>query len=157
MSLREFFVDFNADENGLWMIYSTESSSNIKVALLNETSLDIIKSVNVDVALGSRGNAFIVCGTLYTTYFDLKQNVSFVDEKRDLWKNTTKEYTLLIQNHYGNTVMLSYNLNRKELLSWDAGDNCISLWCFRCGINVAIHWRHLRKQTLHALLLTKEN
>ncbi|KAH9513314.1 Noelin [Bulinus truncatus] len=124
------FVDFNADENGLWMIYSTKSSSNIKVALLNETTLDIIKSVEVDVALGSKGNAFIVCGTPYTTYFDLKQNASFVDEKRDLWKNTTKEYTLLIQNHYGNTVMLSYNLNRKELLSWDAGRQLHTLLVF---------------------------
>ncbi|KAH9513323.1 hypothetical protein Btru_034630 [Bulinus truncatus] len=115
------FVDFNADENGLWMIYSTESSSNIKVALLNETSLDIIKSVDVDVALGSKGNAFIVCGKLYTIRHHNRLRSS-IDEERDLWKNTTLTLKQLIfKNPYGNTVMLSYNLNNKHLLSWDAG------------------------------------
>ncbi|KAH9513320.1 hypothetical protein Btru_034626 [Bulinus truncatus] len=115
------FVDFNADENGLWMIYSTESSSNIKVALLNETTLDIIKSVDVDVALGSKGNAFIVCGKLYTIRHHNRLRSS-IDEERDLWKNTTQTLKQLVfKNPYGNTVMLSYNLNNKHLLSWDAG------------------------------------
>ncbi|KAH9513317.1 hypothetical protein Btru_034621 [Bulinus truncatus] len=113
-SSKSSFVDFKADENGLWMIYSTESSSNIKVALLNETTLDIIKSVDVDVALGSKRNAFIVCGKLYTTDFDLNQNVSFVDEERDLWKNSVRALSLNID--FDPDYSLSYAPNHNHLL-----------------------------------------
>ncbi|KAH9513312.1 hypothetical protein Btru_034609 [Bulinus truncatus] len=109
----KYFATGHIIYNGTMYFQWSESSSNIKVALLNETSLDIIKSV-VDVALGSKRNAFILCGKLFTTYFDLNQNVSFVDEERDLWKNSVRALSLNID--FDPEFSLSYEPNHNHLL-----------------------------------------
>ena len=42
-------VDFNVDDNGLWIIYSTSSSNHTIVSLLNTTSLDALYSYNISI------------------------------------------------------------------------------------------------------------
>ncbi|KAJ6661685.1 hypothetical protein lerEdw1_013207 [Lerista edwardsae] len=60
--------DFEVDESGLWVIYSTEASTgNIVISKLNETTLDVIKTWETKQYKPSVSNAFIVCGVLYAT------------------------------------------------------------------------------------------
>ncbi|CAL1546734.1 unnamed protein product, partial [Lymnaea stagnalis] len=114
------FVDFNVDENGLWIIYSLGGNPKLMVALLNEETLDIVKSLHVEVQVGSKGNAFIACGKLYTVRHHNRQT-SFVDEEHDLWHNRTQPIKITVNNPYGNTVMLTYDTANRRLLAWDAG------------------------------------
>lgn len=42
-------VDFNVDDNGLWVIYSTVNSNHTIVAMLNPTTLEAIYSLNISI------------------------------------------------------------------------------------------------------------
>ncbi|XP_055890913.1 gliomedin-like isoform X3 [Biomphalaria glabrata] len=114
------FVDFSADDNGLWMIYSSERHSNVSVALMDPVTLDIIKSVDLNVPLSSKGNAFIVCGKMYTIRHHNRLN-TFLDEEVNLWTGVSRQLQIKFHNPYGNTVMLSYDTRNLRLLSWDNG------------------------------------
>ncbi|XP_067418876.1 olfactomedin-4 isoform X1 [Emydura macquarii macquarii] len=61
-------MDFAVDESGLWVIYSTEESTgNIVISKLNETTLDVLHTWQTRQYKPSISNAFIVCGVLYAT------------------------------------------------------------------------------------------
>ncbi|XP_054829024.1 olfactomedin-4 [Eublepharis macularius] len=61
-------MNFNVDENGLWVIYSTEASTgNIVISKLNETTLDVLSTWQTRQYKPSVSNAFIVCGVLHAT------------------------------------------------------------------------------------------
>ncbi|XP_019381091.1 PREDICTED: olfactomedin-4 [Gavialis gangeticus] len=61
-------MDFSVDENGLWVIYSTEASTgNIVISKLNETSLDVLNTWQTKQYKPSVSSAFIICGVLYAT------------------------------------------------------------------------------------------
>ncbi|XP_077200236.1 olfactomedin-4 isoform X2 [Paroedura picta] len=61
-------MDFAVDENGLWVIYSTEASTgNIVISRLNETTLEVLDTWQTKQYKPSVSNAFIVCGVLYAT------------------------------------------------------------------------------------------
>ena len=42
-------VDFNVDENGLWVIYSTADSNNTIVSMLNPITLEALYSLNISI------------------------------------------------------------------------------------------------------------
>ncbi|XP_060091207.1 olfactomedin-4 [Heteronotia binoei] len=61
-------MDFAVDENGLWVIYSTEASTgNIVISRLNETTLEVLDTWQTRQYKPSVSNAFIICGVLYAT------------------------------------------------------------------------------------------
>ncbi|XP_065437232.1 olfactomedin-4 [Chrysemys picta bellii] len=61
-------IDFAVDESGLWVIYSTEESTgNIVISKLNETTLDVLHTWKTRQYKPSVSNAFIICGILYAT------------------------------------------------------------------------------------------
>ncbi|XP_065600052.1 olfactomedin-4 [Cyrtonyx montezumae] len=61
-------IDFAVDENGLWVIYSTENSmGNIVISKLNETTLDVLNTWQTRQYRPSVSNAFMICGILYAT------------------------------------------------------------------------------------------
>uniref|UniRef100_A0A8C8RY13 Olfactomedin-like domain-containing protein n=1 Tax=Pelusios castaneus TaxID=367368 RepID=A0A8C8RY13_9SAUR len=61
-------IDFAVDESGLWVIYSTEESTgNIVISKLNETTLDVLHTWQTRQYKPSVSNAFIICGVLYAT------------------------------------------------------------------------------------------
>ncbi|XP_004680363.1 PREDICTED: olfactomedin-4 [Condylura cristata] len=61
-------IDFAVDENGLWVIYSTEASNgNIVISKLNDTTLAVLNTWQTSQYKASVSNAFMVCGVLYAT------------------------------------------------------------------------------------------
>lgn len=42
-------VDFNVDDNGLWVIYSTMNSNHTIVSMLNPMTLEAIYSLNISI------------------------------------------------------------------------------------------------------------
>ncbi|XP_013929482.1 PREDICTED: olfactomedin-4-like [Thamnophis sirtalis] len=61
-------LDFAVDENGLWVIYSTEASQgNIVISKINETTLDVLNTWQTTQYKPAVSNAFIICGVLYAT------------------------------------------------------------------------------------------
>lgn len=61
-------IDFAVDENGLWVLYSTENNmGNIVISKLNETTLDVINTWHTRQYKPSVSNAFMLCGVLYAT------------------------------------------------------------------------------------------
>ena len=42
-------IDFNADDNGLWIIHATPESNHTIVSKINETTLETVHSLNISV------------------------------------------------------------------------------------------------------------
>ncbi|CAI9544348.1 unnamed protein product [Staurois parvus] len=61
-------IDLSADEQGLWVIYSTEQNAgNIVISKLNDTTLVVLQTWNTNQFKHGVSNAFMVCGVLYAT------------------------------------------------------------------------------------------
>ncbi|XP_004433750.1 PREDICTED: olfactomedin-4 [Ceratotherium simum simum] len=61
-------IDLAVDENGLWVIYSTEASTgNMVISKLSDTSLVVLNTWHTKQYKPSVSNAFMVCGVLYAT------------------------------------------------------------------------------------------
>ncbi|XP_049876577.1 uncharacterized protein LOC126374151 [Pectinophora gossypiella] len=118
-------VDFSADDNGLWAIYSIEGSNNTAVAKLsfdpNKDDLVIDYIWNISLNHRQVGEMFIVCGVLYAldsaTERDSKVSVAI-----DLYLNKPLEVSLPFTNAFRKTTQLGYDHTHKELYSWDRGN-----------------------------------
>ncbi|MEJ1280549.1 olfactomedin 4 [Cricetulus griseus] len=61
-------IDFDVDEQALWVIYATEASTgNIVISKLNDTSLEVLDTWVTKQYKPSVSNVFVVCGVLYAT------------------------------------------------------------------------------------------
>ncbi|KAJ2948683.1 hypothetical protein O0L34_g7940 [Tuta absoluta] len=118
-------VDFSADDNGLWAIYSLEESNNTAVAKLsfdpNKDDLNIDYLWNISLNHKQVGEMFIVCGVLYVldsaTERDSKVSIAV-----DLYLKKPVEISLPFTNAFRKTTQLGYDHNHKELYSWDRGN-----------------------------------
>ncbi|CAO1428660.1 unnamed protein product [Diamesa hyperborea] len=114
-------VDFNVDDNGLWIIYSTSSSNHTIVSLLNTTSLDALYSYNISINHHKVGEMFIVCGVLYAIDSTTERNTK-IRLALDLYTSKLLDVSLAFTNAFRKTTTVGYNHRNKELYTWDKGN-----------------------------------
>jgi hypothetical protein len=114
-------IDFELDEQGLWVVYGDESSGcNITVAKL-DTDLNV--EATYTTTAGDRrgyGNAWMTDGILYVTasYSSASTTISYAYNTCD---GTSWSPGVTFNNAYGYNAQITYNPAEQLLYSWDAG------------------------------------
>ncbi|XP_075462927.1 olfactomedin-4-like [Ascaphus truei] len=114
-------IDLASDEDGLWVIYSTEENSgNIVISKLNSTSMIVEKTWFTSQYKLGVTNAFMVCGVLYATRTlnTRKEEIFFMYDTK-----TSKEVKLSVSfdKMMENVQSLSYNPNDHKLYMYNDG------------------------------------
>nr|XP_019935463.1 PREDICTED: gliomedin-like [Paralichthys olivaceus] len=105
------------DENGLWLIFASNTDESIMVAQLDQKTFSVTTYINTTYPRTKAGNAFIACGVLYVT--DTKDTrVTFAF---DLLKGKPINMTFDLRPLGGVLAMLSYSPKDRHLYVWDQG------------------------------------
>ena len=129
------FFDFEADENGLWMIYrgiSLASKSQVYViAKIDESeyaTLKIEKIWNVNVDRETTLNLFISCGQLYAIKQQLPSMVVTISkicnllEDESCIQDYSKNDVIILNTLTSQIAFVQYNSDRKMLSIVDGGN-----------------------------------
>ncbi|XP_014299177.1 uncharacterized protein LOC103574426 [Microplitis demolitor] len=114
------YVDFDVDENGLWVIYGLP---------LNYTAVlkvDIVKmkaqqAWNISIDHHRFGEMFIASGVLYAVHNVTGPSLE-IRLALDLYRHAILDVHLSFSNPYRKTTMIRYNHRMKELYTWDKGN-----------------------------------
>ncbi|XP_017121518.2 uncharacterized protein LOC108142284 [Drosophila elegans] len=115
------YMDFNVDEVGLWVIYSTYNSNNTLVAKLDAETLKMQYNFNITLDHHQFGEMFIVCGNLYAIDSGTDKNTQ-IRYVVDLYKGKLLNTNLPFSNPFSHTTTVGYNPQTVELYSWDKGN-----------------------------------
>ncbi|XP_043660187.1 uncharacterized protein LOC122624608 isoform X3 [Drosophila teissieri] len=115
------YMDFNVDEVGLWVIYSTYHSNNTLVAKLDAETLKMQYNFNITLDHRQFGEMFIVCGNLYAIDSGTDKNTQ-IRYVVDLYKGKLLNTNLPFSNPFSHTTTVGYNPLTVELYSWDKGN-----------------------------------
>lgn len=116
------YMDFNVEDNGLWVIFSTPKSNNTNVAKLDANTLLVQYSWNVSINHHKVGDMFIACGVLYAVD-SVTERLTKIRLALDLYKNMLLEdVNLSFTNPFKHTTTVGYNHRSKELYTWDRGN-----------------------------------
>ncbi|TDG42320.1 hypothetical protein AWZ03_011256 [Drosophila navojoa] len=115
------YMDFNVDEVGLWVIYSTLDSNNTLVAKLDAETLRMQYNFNITLDHKQFGEMFIVCGNLYAIDSGTDKNTQ-IRYVVDLYKGKLLNANLPFSNPFSYTTTVGYNPLTVELYSWDKGN-----------------------------------
>ncbi|KAL3998598.1 Olfactomedin-like domain family protein [Acanthocheilonema viteae] len=102
------YVDYSADENGLWAIYVRSGMQHITVSKI-EPNMHVVQTWDIyGLNATSIAETFIMCGILYglksATDRDTVINFAY-----DLFRNETINVNVKWYNPYGGMTMLHYN------------------------------------------------
>ncbi|XP_053545079.1 olfactomedin-4-like [Bombina bombina] len=114
-------IDLASDEDGLWVIYSTEKKSgNILISKLNATSMTIENTWTTSHYKLGVTNAFMVCGVMYAT-----RTLSTRREEIFYMYNTKTgqegQMSVAFDKMMENVQSLSYNPNDHKLYMYNDG------------------------------------
>ncbi|XP_075064090.1 gliomedin [Mixophyes fleayi] len=106
-----------ADEEDLWIIYSSDTDKNIMVAHLDDKTFSVTQHINTTYPKSKAGNAFIACGILYVTDTkDLRVTFAF-----DLLKQKQVDASFDLRSSTSVLSMLSYSPKDQQLYAWEDG------------------------------------
>ncbi|KAK9516561.1 hypothetical protein VZT92_024481 [Zoarces viviparus] len=109
------YFKFAVDENGLWVIFASDTDDDTMVAKINTDGFSVESVINTRYPTTKAGNAFIVSGVLYFTD-DKDRKVTYAF---DLKKESPVDASFDLKPANGILAMLSYYPNRKLLYMWD--------------------------------------
>uniref|UniRef100_A0A8C5QKX6 Olfactomedin-like domain-containing protein n=1 Tax=Leptobrachium leishanense TaxID=445787 RepID=A0A8C5QKX6_9ANUR len=114
-------IDLAADENGFWVIYSTEQNSgNIVISKLNSVSLIVEKTWTTSQYKLGVTNAIMVCGVLYATR-TLNTRREEIFYMYDTKTGTEGRLSIPFDKMMENVQSLSYNPNDHKLYMYNDG------------------------------------
>ncbi|CAK6961528.1 gliomedin-like isoform X5 [Scomber scombrus] len=109
------YFKFAVDENGLWVIFASNTDDNTMVAKLNPKTFSVESIINTAYPTSKAGNAFIACGVLYITDgTDRRVTYAF-----DLKTQSPLDASFDLRPANGILAMLSYYPNKELLYMWD--------------------------------------
>ncbi|EFN84578.1 Gliomedin [Harpegnathos saltator] len=114
------YVDFNMDENGLWVIYGLPSNNTV-VAKIDPVKMVIQYAWNISIDHHRFGEMFIAGGVLYAVHSVTEETMK-IRFAFDLYRNATLDVHLSFTNPYHKTTAVSYNHKTKELYTWNKGN-----------------------------------
>uniref|UniRef100_A0A8D2INH1 Adhesion G protein-coupled receptor L1 n=1 Tax=Varanus komodoensis TaxID=61221 RepID=A0A8D2INH1_VARKO len=118
-------IDLAVDENGLWVIYATESNNGrLVVSQLNPYTLRFEGTWETGYDKRSASNAFMVCGVLYvvrTVYVDDDSEAAGnrVDYAFNTNMNREEPISLTFPNPYQFISSIDYNPRDNQLYVWN--------------------------------------
>jgi hypothetical protein len=115
------YMDFNVDDNGLWVIFPVPDSNNTAIMKMDVNLMKINYIWNVSINHHKVGEMFIVCGVLYAvdSVSDRNTKIRFA---LDLYNEKLLDVNLAFSNPFKKTTMIGYNHRNKELYTWDKGN-----------------------------------
>lgn len=111
------YFKFAVDENGLWVIFATDTDDDTMVAKLDPDTFSVEAVINTHYPTTKAGNAFIVCGVIYFTD-DKDRRVTYAF---DLKKESPQDASFSLRPGSGILAMVSYYPNKRLLYMWDNG------------------------------------
>ncbi|KAI6202710.1 Olfactomedin-like protein 2B [Aphelenchoides besseyi] len=113
------YVDFSADENGLWVLYMRPDDERLVVSKI-EPDFYVVNTWVLEVNGTELADAFIMCGVLYGLESSEERD-TFISYAFDLYNNETLDIDIEWYNPYRGLTMLHYNPVDGRLYFFDTG------------------------------------
>ncbi|XP_063791779.1 olfactomedin-4-like [Pseudophryne corroboree] len=114
-------IDLASDEDGLWVIYSTEANAgNIIISKVNPISLIVENTWSTSQYKLGVTNAFVICGVLYATR-TLNTRREEIFYKFDTETGKEEQLSIVFDKMMENVQSLSYNPNDHKLYMYNDG------------------------------------
>ncbi|CAL1263374.1 unnamed protein product [Larinioides sclopetarius] len=118
------YMDFMADENGVWVVYSSGVTNNTMVRKLNPYTMDTEYIWNLTLPHRKVGEMFIVCGVLYAVD-SVTDSATHIRFAFDLYQNKILEANIPFVNPFRNNSMIAYNPKHRKIYTWDKGNQLV--------------------------------
>ncbi|VDN03472.1 unnamed protein product [Thelazia callipaeda] len=113
------YIDYGADENGLWVVYVRSGMKHITVSKI-EPDMKIVRTWNIyELNATDIAETFIMCGVLYGLK-SVTDRDTFINFAYDLYRNKTIDVNVKWYNPFGGLTMLHYNPTDKRLYFFDS-------------------------------------